>query len=137
MGRQSLSYLSLSIILPLLQKNRMSTSSCRVSVVIDCDWENLMDIKDIQKLAKQIQYSYTTNRRLDNPLQFFVTGLKQGSMLKRKLDNDYAGYTNWDVYFKVSQCCLLQLFMKDLCASESHCQGVSKCPSTRAALVGS
>jgi len=83
-----------------LKKNRMSTSSCRVSVVIDCDWENLMDIKDIQKLAKQIQYSYTTNRRLDNPLQFFVTGLKQGSMLKRKLDNDYAGYTNWDVYFK-------------------------------------
>ena len=100
----------------------MSTSSCRVSVVIDCDWENLMDIKDIQKLAKQIQYSYTTNRRLDNPLQFFVTGLKQGSMLKRKLDNDYAGYTNWDVYFKVSHYCPLQfarVYMRDLYVSEA------------------
>jgi len=83
-----------------LKKNRMSTSSCRVSVVVDCDWEHLMEMKDIQKLAKQIQYAYTTNRRLADPVQFFVTGLKPGSMLKGKLDNDYSGYLNWDVNFK-------------------------------------
>ena len=80
----------------------MSTSSCRVSVVIDCNWEHLMELKDVQKLAKQIQYAYTTNRRLAEPLQFIVTSLREGSMLKEKLDKDYAGYKNWDVYFKVS-----------------------------------
>jgi len=83
-----------------LKKNRMSTSACRVSVIIDCGWENLMEMKDVQKLAKQIQYSYTTNRRLDDPVQFFVTGLQPGSMLKEKLDNDYAGYDNWDINLK-------------------------------------
>ena len=81
----------------------MSTSSCRVSVVVDCDWEHLMEMKDIQKLAKQIQYAYTTNRRLEDPVQFYVTGLKPGSMLKGKLDNDYSGYLNWDVNFKVNK----------------------------------
>ena len=60
-----------------------------------------MEMKDVQKLAKQIQYSYTTNRRLDDPVQFFVTGLQPGSMLKEKLDNDYAGYDNWDINLKV------------------------------------
>ena len=80
----------------------MSTSACEVSVVIDCNWEHLMEMKDVQKLAKQIQYAYTTNRRLDDPVQFFVTGLNPGSMLKEKLDRDYSGYDNWDIYLKVS-----------------------------------
>lgn len=83
-----------------LKKNKMSNSACQVSVVIDCDWEHLMEMKDVQKLAKQIQYAYTTNRRLEDPVQFFVTGLKQGSMLKEKLDKDYAGYENWDIHLK-------------------------------------
>lgn len=83
-----------------LKKNLMSTSACEVSVVIDCNWEHLMEMKDVQKLAKQIQYAYTTNRRLDDPVQFFVTGLNPGSMLKEKLDRDYSGYDNWDIYLK-------------------------------------
>jgi hypothetical protein len=40
-----------------------------VVVAIDCGFDSLMSTKDIQKLAKQVQYCYTTNRRLPQPMQ--------------------------------------------------------------------
>lgn len=83
-----------------LKDNKMKNSACRINVVIDCSWDYLMDERDINKLAHQIQYSYTTNRRLADPMQFYVTGLGSKSKLKQKFDTDYNGYQNWDLNFK-------------------------------------
>ena len=46
------------------------------------------------KLTKQIQFCYSSNRRADNPLQYYVTGV-HGQMEERL--QRIGDYINWDV----------------------------------------
>lgn len=77
-----------------LKKNLMSTSACKLRLVIDCSFEPLMSISDISHLAKQLAYSYGKNRRVQAPLQFYFTSM--AGQTKEILDK--SGLENWDIH---------------------------------------
>ncbi|XP_061175091.1 tRNA methyltransferase 10 homolog A-like [Saccostrea echinata] len=79
-----------------LRTNTMAKSSCKTSVVIDCSLDSYMGEKDIMKLVKQIQFCYSSNRRSQNPMQFYVTGVH--GQTKARLEG-IGDYQNWDVNF--------------------------------------
>ncbi|XP_060593069.1 tRNA methyltransferase 10 homolog A-like [Ruditapes philippinarum] len=79
-----------------LRHNKMSKSNCRVKVVVDCDFDDYMAEKDIKMLVKQIQYSYSANRRAENPLQFYCCGVTGKTRQRLESIGDYKG---WDIIF--------------------------------------
>lgn len=93
-----------------LKHNTMEKSTNPYTIAIDLDFDELMIDKDICKLAKQLLWVYTYNRKADSPLQLYYTGLKEGSRLHESLErND--GYRNWDINFR--QQSYLDVFPKD------------------------
>ncbi|CAM9271469.1 unnamed protein product [Lampetra planeri] len=97
-------------------RREMTPSSLRL--VVDCSFDNLMLIKDVHKLHKQIQRCYAENRRASQPvqvsgfwakrqtdrvqlmsdplrflLQFHLTSL--GGQLKQSMDEKDKGWVNW------------------------------------------
>ena len=50
--------------------------------------------KDIMVLGRQLQFSYSTNRRSENPIQFHACGIT--GQIKTRLDS-IGDYKNWDV----------------------------------------
>ncbi|XP_052263281.1 tRNA methyltransferase 10 homolog A-like isoform X2 [Dreissena polymorpha] len=74
----------------------MEKSSCKVHVVIDCDFDNYMEDKDIKALVKQIQFSYSANRRAKNPLQFYCCNV--GGKCRERLES-VGDYKGWDIKF--------------------------------------
>lgn len=60
---------------------------------MDCSYDDLMLIKDVRKLHKQIQRCYAENRRASHPVQFYLTSL--GGQLKQSLDEKDKGWVNW------------------------------------------
>lgn len=79
-----------------LKLNSMKDSKCQIRVAVDCSFDNLMSEKDVMKLVKQLQSCYSVNRRVENPLQFYVCGIN--GQTKERLDN-IGDCKNWDVYF--------------------------------------
>ena len=75
----------------------MSDSSCKITVVIDMGFENLMNQRDLGKCLKQLMHCYSINRRLENPLQFHITSF-DGTRLKQEMER-HQGYENWDCCF--------------------------------------
>lgn len=68
-------------------------------LIIDCSFDDLMVLKDIKKLHKQIQRCYAENRRALYPVQFYLTSL--GGQLKKNMDDNDKGWVNWkDIYIK-------------------------------------
>ncbi|XP_004594363.1 tRNA methyltransferase 10 homolog A [Ochotona princeps] len=68
-------------------------------LVIDCSFDNLMVLKDIKKLHKQIQRCYAENRRAPHPVQFYLTS--HGGQLKKNMDENDKGWVNWkDIQIK-------------------------------------
>ncbi|XDV18875.1 hypothetical protein PO909_024475 [Leuciscus waleckii] len=68
-------------------------------LVIDCSFDNLMLLKDVKKLHKQIQRCYAENRRTLHPVQFYLTS--HGGQLKQIMDEINKGWVNWkDVHVK-------------------------------------
>ncbi|MCI4377542.1 hypothetical protein PGIGA_G00204770 [Pangasianodon gigas] len=68
-------------------------------LVIDCSFDNLMMLKDVKKLHKQIQRCYAENRRAAHPVQFYITS--HGGQLKQNMDEINKGWVNWkDVHIK-------------------------------------
>ncbi|XP_060065365.1 tRNA methyltransferase 10 homolog A-like [Ylistrum balloti] len=78
-----------------LKLNTMAKSDCRVSVAIDCSFDNYMLERDILKLGKQIRWCYSTNRRAANPVQLHVVGIN--GQIKTRLDG-VGDYKNWDIH---------------------------------------
>ncbi|XP_075237296.1 tRNA methyltransferase 10 homolog A isoform X1 [Lycorma delicatula] len=78
------------------KNNSMANSNCKVTLVIDLSFDDLMSDKDMNKCMKQINRCYCANRSVNNPLQFHVTNL-DGVAKKVISKND--GYKNWDVNF--------------------------------------
>ncbi|XP_053393225.1 tRNA methyltransferase 10 homolog A-like isoform X2 [Mercenaria mercenaria] len=90
-----------------LRHNKMSKSNCKIKVVVDCDFDDYMAEKvcdfddymaekDIKMLVKQLQYSYSANRRAENPLQFYCCGVN--GKTKERLEN-IGDYKGWDIRF--------------------------------------
>lgn len=78
---------------------RKEVTPSSVRLVVDCSFDNLMLLKDVRKLHKQIQRCYATNRRAPHPVQFIVTSL--GGQLKQSMDDKDKGWVNWkDISFK-------------------------------------
>ncbi|XP_010601776.1 tRNA methyltransferase 10 homolog A isoform X2 [Fukomys damarensis] len=68
-------------------------------LVIDCSFDDLMVLKDIKKLHKQIQRCYAENRRALCPVQFYLTS--HGGQLKKNMDDNDKGWVNWkDIHIK-------------------------------------
>ncbi|XP_062964140.1 tRNA methyltransferase 10 homolog A isoform X1 [Cynocephalus volans] len=68
-------------------------------LIIDCSFDDLMILKDIKKLHKQIQRCYAENRRALHPVQFYLTS--HGGQLKKNMDENDKGWVNWkDIYIK-------------------------------------
>ncbi len=72
----------------------MANSKCKLRIVIDCSFEDLMSDSDIHHLGKQLSYSYAKNRRMESPLQFYVTSCfnKTSDLLEK------SGLSNWDIH---------------------------------------
>ncbi|XP_052815160.1 tRNA methyltransferase 10 homolog A-like isoform X2 [Mya arenaria] len=79
-----------------LKHNTMAKSNCKIPVVIDCDFDQYMAEKDIKMLVKQIQFSYSANRRSDNPMQLHCCGVSGKTQERLQSLGDYRG---WDVHF--------------------------------------
>ncbi|XP_051506014.1 RNA (guanine-9-)-methyltransferase domain-containing protein 2 [Myxocyprinus asiaticus] len=78
---------------------RRSAEPSSLRLVIDCSFDNLMMLKDVKKLHKQIQRCYAENRRTLHPVQFYLTS--HGGQLKQIMDEINKGWVNWkDVHFK-------------------------------------
>ncbi|XP_003798552.1 tRNA methyltransferase 10 homolog A [Otolemur garnettii] len=68
-------------------------------LIIDCSFDDLMVLKDIKKLHKQIQRCYAENRRALHPVQFYLTS--HGGQLKKNMDENDKGWVNWkDIHIK-------------------------------------
>lgn len=78
---------------------RKEVTPSSIRLVVDCSFDSLMLMRDINKLHKQIQRCYATNRRAPHPVQFIVTSL--GGQLKQSMDEKDKGWVNWkDISFK-------------------------------------
>lgn len=77
-----------------LKNNLMANSKCKLRITIDCSFENMMSDSDISHLGKQLSYSYAKNRRMESPLQFYVTSCvnKTQELLEK------SGLSNWDIH---------------------------------------
>ncbi|XP_003410506.1 tRNA methyltransferase 10 homolog A [Loxodonta africana] len=68
-------------------------------LIVDCSFDDLMVLKDIKKLHKQIQRCYAENRRALHPVQFYLTS--HGGQLKKNMDENDKGWVNWkDIHIK-------------------------------------
>ncbi|XP_053259978.1 tRNA methyltransferase 10 homolog A isoform X1 [Podarcis raffonei] len=68
-------------------------------LIIDCSFDNLMELKDVKKLHKQIQRCYAENRKALHPVQFYLTS--HGGQLKDNMNETDKGWVNWkDIHIK-------------------------------------
>ncbi|XP_064638151.1 tRNA methyltransferase 10 homolog A-like [Lineus longissimus] len=79
------------------KKNTMANSSCSVKVVIDCSFDHLMNEREIISLENQIQRCYSTNRRMDQPLQLYVGSFN--GKIKERMEAKVP-YKSWDLILK-------------------------------------
>lgn len=77
-----------------LKHNKMSTSNCKVHVVVDLSFNDLMNDKDLAKCVKQVHHCYSVNRRFADPMQFHLTSF--GDRFEEDMKK-HDGYQNWDV----------------------------------------
>ncbi|KAM3590411.1 uncharacterized protein V6R79_009123 [Siganus canaliculatus] len=75
------------------KRPRREVTPSSMRLVVDCSFDDLMLIKDVRKLHKQIQRCYAENRRALHPVQFYLTSL--GGQLKQSMDEKDKGWVNW------------------------------------------
>ncbi|XP_010159005.1 PREDICTED: tRNA methyltransferase 10 homolog A [Eurypyga helias] len=62
-------------------------------LIVDCSFDDLMVLKDVKKLHKQIQRCYSENRKAFHPVQFYLTS--HGGQLKSNMNENDKGWVNW------------------------------------------
>ena len=75
-----------------------SEHASSVRIAIDLSFDDLMNDRDIHKLLKQIQRTYSMNRRARHPVQLFLTSF--GGRSKTILEEIKCNYGNWDIHVK-------------------------------------
>jgi len=116
-----------------LKHNKMSDSSCKVGVVFDMQFGDLMTQRDLGKCLKQIMKCYSFNRRMTNQLQLYMTSLG-GNVEAELAKND--GYKNWDFNFDTRR--YDEVFSKDriiYLSSESE-NAVTKLEDDKLYVIG-
>ncbi|CAH1397383.1 unnamed protein product [Nezara viridula] len=91
-----------------LKQHKMSLSSCKVRVLLDFSFDDLMNEKDLHKCINQFSHCYAINRRCLNPLQLYVANFKGKAKDIIQKNN---GYNNWDVNFHTEDYC--DIFKKE------------------------
>ena len=79
-----------------LKQMKMVDSGCKIRVALDYSFGHLMNQRDCGKSLKQLMHCYAINRRLENPMQMFVTGFVGQCESEMK---KHSGYENWDCHF--------------------------------------
>jgi tRNA (guanine9-N1)-methyltransferase len=87
-----------------LKNKKMTDSSNKQRIVIDCSFDAYMNDHDIHSLGKQLSFCYAANRRIESPLQFYLTSCvdKLEELLSR------SGLKSWDIHLHSQH--FLQLF---------------------------
>jgi len=80
-----------------LKHLKMTDSPCKVGVVFDMDFDELMSQKDLGKTLKQVLHCYAVNRRLPAPLQLYITSF-EGRLVAEM--EKHQGHQNWDLHFQ-------------------------------------
>ncbi|KAM9501459.1 tRNA methyltransferase 10 homolog A isoform 1-T4 [Clarias gariepinus] len=84
---------------PDRKRVRKEAEPSPLRLVIDCSFDNLMMLKDVKKLHKQIQRCYAENRRAAHPVKFYITS--HDGQLKQYMNEINKGWVNWkDVHVK-------------------------------------
>ena len=79
-------------------KSMSSDDASSLRIAIDLSFDDLMSDRDIHKLLKQVQRTYSINRRAKHPVQFYLTSF--GGRSKTILEEIKCNYGNWDVHIK-------------------------------------
>nr|CDJ94394.1 tRNA (guanine-N1-)-methyltransferase domain containing protein [Haemonchus contortus] len=75
----------------------MEQSACKIRVAIDMSFDNFMSEKDCRRAVQQLNWSYSANRRLREPLQFYITSFEGTS---RKIYDSIESNQNQDIFIK-------------------------------------
>ncbi|XP_003747912.1 tRNA methyltransferase 10 homolog A [Galendromus occidentalis] len=73
---------------------RMADSDCKIKVALDLSLHDLMTEAERTKTGKQVQRCYAINRRMEQPLRLYLTGLRDAEAMTKNL----FGFENWDVF---------------------------------------
>ncbi|KAG9480328.1 hypothetical protein GDO78_012027 [Eleutherodactylus coqui] len=78
---------------------RREVRPSKLRLVVDCSFDDLMALRDVKKLNKQIRRCYAENRRAIQPVQLYLTS--HGGQLKSNMDEYDKGWINWkDIHIK-------------------------------------
>lgn len=66
------------------------------TVVLDLEWEDMMNRAEIKSLVQQLLYSYGANRKAEKPVRLSLSGVRQGSETRAGLVKQ-AGYDGWAI----------------------------------------
>ena len=83
-----------------LKHNTMAASTCKVGVVFDLQFEAFMNDRDLGKTLKQVMKCYSLNRRMENPMQLYMTSFA-GKVEEVMSKND--GFKNQDMNFRAER----------------------------------
>ncbi|XP_071974376.1 tRNA methyltransferase 10 homolog A isoform X2 [Engystomops pustulosus] len=83
----------------LNKRTRREIRPSNMRLVIDCSFDDLMALRDVKKLNKQIRRCYAENRRAIHPVQLYLTS--HGGQLKSNMEEYDKGWINWkDIHIK-------------------------------------
>ncbi|EKE39557.1 hypothetical protein ENUP19_0257G0051 [Entamoeba nuttalli] len=83
--KEALEHPEENIKIPYRKKKRdIKDIVCTGKVFIDCDYEELMEEKDIKSLFKEIEMIYSFNHKQEHPFELIICGV--GSSLKKYID---------------------------------------------------
>ncbi|CAK9063341.1 unnamed protein product [Durusdinium trenchii] len=66
------------------------------TVVLDLEWEEQMQPKELKSLIQQVLYCYGANRKSSHPTRLVFSGVKEGSKTYEGLSKQ-SGYESWEV----------------------------------------
>lgn len=73
---------------------KMAESECKMRLVVDMSFDDLMVDKDRRRCISQLGYCYSANKKAEQPTQFHIVGFGGPS---RTIYDTNGTYLNWDV----------------------------------------
>ncbi|OQV21183.1 putative tRNA methyltransferase 10-like protein B [Hypsibius exemplaris] len=82
-----------------------------VKLVVDMSFSDIMSPKEIGQLASQINYMYSTNKKVEQPFCMHLCGLEKGTLLRSEVEKRCPGFDNYKI--KVFEEHLETIFAKE------------------------
>ncbi|NP_001280413.1 uncharacterized protein LOC100164020 [Acyrthosiphon pisum] len=82
--------------IPIVKTKKMANSTCKQRIVLDMSYNDLMSAKDLCKCSNQLLKCYCVNRRMDNPMQLYVSSYKGKT---KEIMAKYKGSEFWDIKY--------------------------------------